>query len=392
VVLPLVRADQDRRQDVGRLDAARRLTGSFCQSPKLPIAGGQFLMLAVQGRAYYALGPQWTTFFSVEAFPPMPALGFVRLSRSPLAKALALAVVFFSFSGEKASAAPDWSAIQSALGASGTEMPGNVLRFELVRSDLSMMVNGQPQTLGAVANGFVAFKRSHDGRVFADGSLPAQESELTGLETALRANKHILITGIGDHFILESPRLVWVEFEAFGDGSDLAASLATALETIHSPQMGVGVIPGTNNVINPASILPPKVLKLFDEGFVEQLDFIFAFYLPRPDEHSISLGDVRAESGLGVGQSFYIQVPFSGGSNVTLDVDFALRPEEVQPVEDVLRAGGFTISSQADHYLLDDADLQFVHATASGDGFTLGDSLFSAIQIIRGSDHGDHRH
>jgi hypothetical protein len=314
----------------------------------------------------------------------MAALGFVRFSRSQLAKAVALAVVFFSFAGEKAFAAPDWSAIQSALGATGTEMPGNVLRFELVRSDLTMTVNGQAQNVGAVANGFVAFKNSSDGQVFADGALPAQESEVVALETALRANKQIHISGIGSHFLLESPKLEWVEFEAEGDGSDLASSLATALATIHSPQLGVNVIPGTDNVFDPSTILPPKFLKLFDEGFVEQLDLVFAFYLPRPDENSISIGDVRSEAGLGVGQSFYVQVPFEGGSNITLDVDFALRPEEVQAVEDTLRAGGFTISSEASHFLHDNPHLQFVHATASGDGFALGGSLYSAIQIIRG--------
>jgi hypothetical protein len=147
----------------------------------------------------------------------------------------------------------------------------------------------------------------------------------------------------------------------------------------------VTVIPGTDNVFNPASILPPKLLKLFDEGFVEQLDFIFAFYLPRPDASAINIGDVRSESGLGVAQSFYIQVPFSGGSNVTLDVDFALRPDEVQPVEDTLRAGGFSITSQGNHYAHDTPHLMFVHATGSGDGFTLGTSLYNAIQIIRAS-------
>lgn len=315
----------------------------------------------------------------------MPALSFTRFSRSQVAKAFALAFVLFSLVGEKAFAAPDWSAIQSALGANGTEMPGNVLRFELVRQDLAITVNGQPQTPGAGANGFVAFKRAYDGQMFADGSLPAQETEVAALETALRANKHIEITAIGSHLLLDSPKLVWVEFEALGDGTDLATSLATALQTIHSPQVGVTVIPGTDNVFNPASILPPKLLKLFDEGFVEQLDFIFAFYLPRPDASAITIGDVRSESGLGVAQSFYIQVPFSGGSNVTLDVDFALRPDEVQPVEDTLRAGGFTITSQSNHYVHDTPHLMFVHATGSGDGFTLGTSLYNAIQIIRAS-------
>jgi len=315
----------------------------------------------------------------------MPALGVVRFRRSQVAKAAVLALVFLSLPATQALAAPDWSAIQSALGASGTAMPGDVLRFELVRSDLTMTVNGLPQNLGAVANGFVAFKHAYNGGTFTDGSLPAQESEVVALETALRSNPHIQIPGIDSHFILESPKLVWVEFEAWGDGADLATSLATALAVIHNPQVGVDVIPGTDSVFDPASILPPPILKLFDKGFVEQMDLVFAFYLPRPDERAISIGDVRPEAGLGVGQSFYIQVPFSGGSNITLDVDFALRPDEVQPVEDILRAGGFTISSQSSRFLHDNPHLQFVHATASGDGFTLGSSLYSAIQIVEGS-------
>ena len=74
----------------------------------------------------------------------MPVLGVLRFSLSQVAKAIALALVFFSFAGEKAFAAADWSAIQTALGATGTEMPGNVLRFELCRSDLPMTVNGAP--------------------------------------------------------------------------------------------------------------------------------------------------------------------------------------------------------------------------------------------------------
>jgi hypothetical protein len=313
----------------------------------------------------------------------MPTLSFARFTRSQVARALALALVFSSLAGERAFAATDWSAIQTALGTNGTEMPGDVLRFDLVRLDLTLTVNGQAQTPGAPANGFIAFKPAHDGQMFADGSLPAQETEVAALEAALRANKHIEITAVGSHLLLDSPKLVWVHFEAMGNGTDLATTLATALQTIHSPQLGVVVIPGTNSVFDPSTILPPKFLKLFDEGFVEQLQLTFAFYLPRPDESSISIGDVPAETGLGVGQSFNVQVDFSGGSNITLDIDFALRAEEVQAVEDTLRAGGFTITSQSNHYLHDNPHLFFVHATGAGDGFTLGNSLYDAIQIIR---------
>jgi len=296
-----------------------------------------------------------------------------------------LLALFTMFCG-KSFAATDWSAIQTALGTDGTELPGNVLRFELARLDLTVSVNGQvlpQQEVAAVANGYIAFKPIHDSLFFADGSLPAQESELSALETALRQNSHIHITAIANHQILISPALVWVHFEAIGDGAEIATSLATALKTIHSP-IGISVIPGTNSVFDPGSLLPPNFLKLFNEGFVEQVTDIFVFYLPRPDENRIALGPVRAETGLGVGQSFYIQIPFSGGTNsATLNIDFALRADEIQQVEDTLRAGGFTVSAQHNQFVNDSPHLYFVHASATGDGFALGNTLYNVIEIIQ---------
>jgi hypothetical protein len=310
-------------------------------------------------------------------------------------KTTVLVLAFFLSVSGKSFAATDWSPIQTALGTNGTEFPGDVLRFELARLDLTVTAFGQTlpqQQVATVANGYIGFKSIGGSQFFVDGSLPAQESEIEALQVAIRQDKHFHITAIVNHDIQETPKLIWLHFEAVGDGGDLASSLATALKVIHSPQ-GVSVIPGTNNVINPSSILPPNFLKLFDEGFVEQLTDIFAFYLPRPDEHRISLGPVRAETGLGVGQSFYILIPFSGGTNqATLNIEFALRADEIQPVEDTLRAGGFTIAAEHNNFVTNSNDpwrgfdatpqLYFVDASASGDGLSLGNTLYSVIQII----------
>lgn len=314
--------------------------------------------------------------------------------RSVLARAVALAFVVFAVFSAKSQAATDWSAIQSALQANGTLMPGNVLRFELVRQRLAITVDGQAIPTGqdaAIANGFIAFRPTWNDGFFVDGSLPAKETELGALLAALGSDARIHVTAIAGRSVLETPAFIWVHFEARGDGGTIANALATALATIGNPQIGVNVIPGVNGIIDPASILPPQFLTLFDEGWVEQLTSIFAFYLPRPDEHRIMLGDEPAEPGLGVAQSFYIQVPFTGNStNVTLNVEFALKAEEIQPVEAALEAGGFAISSQTNNYVEDHPHLYFVHASASGDGFTLGNALYNAIEIVHADSQYGH--
>lgn len=310
---------------------------------------------------------------------------FLCLMRSNAAKACALALIPLSWLGATPCAAVDWSTIQGALHADGTQMPGSVLRLELVRQDLALTLDGQTVPItnqAAVANGFIAFQPIRNARFFADGSLPAQESELSTLLAALRANTAIHITAVGSRVLGLSPSLIWVHFEAVGNGSALATTLATALETIHNPQVGVVVIPGTNTVFDPSSILPPQFLTLFNHGFVEQLMYSFAFYLPRPDENRFTVDGVSAEPGLGVGQSFNIEVPFSGGTNITINIDLALRADEVQAVEDTLRTGGFSIASESNHYVDESPRLFYVHATASGDGFSLGNTLYRAIRII----------
>jgi hypothetical protein len=315
-----------------------------------------------------------------------------RVRRSAIALAFTLAVLPCSNSF----AATDWSAIQTALGANGVQLPGDVLRFELVRQDLSITFNGQTLPAGQTAlagNGYIGFKKIDGSRFFVGGSLPALETELSALEAAIRGTSSIHITGIANHLVLETPKLIWLHFEATGNGAEIATSLAAALKTIHSPQLNVGILVGTNSVFDPSTLLPPKFLKLFDEGFVEQLDQIFVFYLPRPDEHRIYVGPVRAETGLGVGQSFYIEIPFSGGTNnATLNIDFALRADEIQPVEDALRAGGFLVSAQHSQFVNDLPHIYFVHASASGDGFSLGSTLYDVIQIIQQKSREDWDH
>ncbi|HSY72393.1 MAG TPA: DUF1259 domain-containing protein [Alloacidobacterium sp.] len=305
-------------------------------------------------------------------------------------KALALTLALAAFSGGRAYAATDWSAIQTAMKVNGVVLPHDVLRFELVRTDIgNITVNGQTINENEAASGFVSFKEIENGRFFADGSIPVRDSEVEAVQTALRQDTSIHITAVANRLTQDTPSLLWVHFEARGKGASLATSIASVLGTINSPQVGALVIPGTENIIS-LSDIPQQFQDLFKQGFLEQLGNSIVFYLPRPDEKRIRLGEVPASFGLGVGQSFYITILGDVNSvTVTMDVDFALRKDEIQQVSDILRSGGFSISSQSNNFVNDDPSLYYVHASASGNGFDFAQPLFTAVQVIEAdSGHG----
>lgn len=318
--------------------------------------------------------------------------GFVR--KFSIAGILVLSFALMAFCDGRAYAATDWSAIQSAMGIDGVLLPGDVLRFELIRADIgNLTVNGQILNQNEATNGFVSFKEIENGKFFADGSIPVKDSEVQSVQTALRADTHIHITAIANRLSQETPSMLWIHFEARGNGGSLATAIASVLAMIHNPQLGQVIVPGTENIIS-LSDIPPQFQALFKQGFLEQINDTIVFYLPRPDERRIRLGPAPASFGLGVGQSFYITIQGNVNSViVTMDVDFALQKDEIQQVSDVLRTGGFTISSQSNNYVNDDPNLYYVHASASGNGFDFAQSLFTAVQIIQAdSQHRDRDH
>ena len=282
----------------------------------------------------------------------------------------------------------DWTLIREAMHASGSLFPGNVLRFELVRQDLtSLAVNGQPvpvSEFAALASGFIAFRETEAGQFYIVGSLPALESEVSALLTALRINRVVRVTAIAGRLLGESPRLIGVSFEATGDGVAIATSLDRALQAIHSPQLHIVTAPGVGLVMDATRVLPPQFIALFRQGTVQQLLDTLVLHLPRPDEHRIRPhAHVPASVGLGIGQTIYIQLPsFSGSPHMTVNISLALGLKEVQPVEDVLRVGRFTIASQTSSCLDSQPHLVHVSAQAFGDGFSLGNTLLSVIHLI----------
>src|SRR5438270_9452420 len=71
----------------------------------------------------------------------------------------------------------DWSAVEQALGKTGTMMPGNVFRIAMPRSGLKVTVEGVPIQAGFALGSYAAFKPMDDGSAMVMGDLVLLDEE-----------------------------------------------------------------------------------------------------------------------------------------------------------------------------------------------------------------------
>src|SRR5688572_6936627 len=91
--------------------------------------------------------------------------------------------------GTQAAPAParqiDWKAVDSAMGRTGSMQPGDVYRFGMPRSDMSVTVQGVRLRPALALGSWIAFKAVSDGAI-AMGDLVLKESEVAPVMSRLQ--------------------------------------------------------------------------------------------------------------------------------------------------------------------------------------------------------------
>jgi uncharacterized protein DUF1259 len=337
---------------------------------------------------------------------------------------VACSIVVLLQSGARA--ATDWSAFRNALGTNGIELPNNVLRFPLVRDDLKLKISNRKVSPALFASGFISVTPTTliplssaapvtgqaapptEQFYFVVGAIPAEDWNADPVARALRTCTCIQITSIMNHGAKSAPNMVWVHFEGTGTAKKLIDALVSALAIVDEPQRKVN-----SGAIDLSAYVPSIYQALYHQGTMEYLNDVYVFTLPRPEESLITIGVVPAVPAFGVGQTVAVQaldqavaskggdskhgdskhddskdcdskaVDSKDGGSLIFNAEFALRGDEVQPVSDALRAGGFQISAQGIHYFDDNVRLYFVHAFAWPDDASAAETaLANAFSLI----------
>ncbi|MER3423755.1 MAG: hypothetical protein C4293_11530, partial [Nitrospiraceae bacterium] len=134
--------------------------------------------------------------------------------------------------GMKSSTTLKTSAIKEALGKTG-ELKGEIYKLSFPRTDLTVTVGDVQLRPGLALGSWIAFKPVGKGAI-AHGDLVLTEAEVDPVIRELQ--RHGLnVTGLHNHLIQESPRVLYLHFWGKGEEADLARQLKEALSLTKTP-------------------------------------------------------------------------------------------------------------------------------------------------------------
>lgn len=245
-----------------------------------------------------------------------------------------------------------WSDVSDVFQRSGT-LKDNVYKISFPRFDLNVTIDGKKIAPGLALGGWVAFMEMDNmgamGSFMVMGDLVLLESELPDVQKSLLANG-IKITGIHNHLLNESPKVMYMHIHGTGDKIKLANSIKDALQKS-------ATVLDTNQFPKTSASEP-------DWSSVEKI----LGYTGMKKGNVLNLGIPRnddiVESGTTIPpfMGFANSVNFQMVDNSAFTTgDFVLHDDEVANVMDALVSGGITVTAVHNHMINENPRIFFMH-------------------------------
>lgn len=271
-----------------------------------------------------------------------------------------------------ASAEEPWQrAVATAIGRPGVEMPGNVYRVGLPRTDLAVMLDGVAIRPALALGSWLAFARHADGQAMVMGDLVLTDAEVNPVMRKLLADG-IEITALHNHLLRNTPHTMYMHIAGHGDPARLAKTIHEALALSATPLDG------------PPAVAPakPETIDL-DTGALDRIlghkgkigGGVCAFSIPRAE--APREGGMALPPAMGAAEAINFQPTGNGKAAIT--GDFVLIAAEVQPVLRALRTNGIEVTALHNHMLDDEPRLFFLHFWANDDAQKLARGLVTAL-------------
>jgi hypothetical protein len=270
-----------------------------------------------------------------------------------------------------ANAAPDWNAVATALGKSGTDMNG-VYRVGLPRTDLHVTLDGVVLKPTLALGSWLVFSPMGDKSVVM-GDLVLTEAEI-GPVMAKLAQEHIDITALHNHLFRARPATFYMHVYGEGEAVTLARSLHEALTLSKTPFGAAPPAPAKPATIDLDTAAIDQALGV--KGKIAA--GVYQVGIPRKDP--VRDRGMTVPASMGSAEAINFQPTGKGKAAIT--GDFVLTASEVNPVLAALREHGIEVTALHNHMLDDEPRLFFMHFWANDDVSKLLAGLTAALDKV----------
>lgn len=262
----------------------------------------------------------------------------------------------------------DWKAVEQAMERTGAMQPGDVYRFSMPRSDLSVTVQGVRIRPALALGSWIAFKATGDGAM-AMGDLVLKESEVAPVMSRLQ-EAGIEQTAVHHHLLHETPRVIYMHVHGHGDPVRIAEGIRAAVGFTATPAQSPTASPASGDIgIDTAQIASALGHSGRVNGGVYQVS------VPRAE--TIRDNGMEIPSSMGLATAINFQP--TGGGQAAITGDFVMIANEVNPVIRALRANGIEVTSLHNHLLTEQPRLFFMHFWANDEAVKLARGLRAAL-------------
>jgi hypothetical protein len=259
-----------------------------------------------------------------------------------------------------------WQNIEKLFNKKGIEK-GDAFRITFPRTDLEVTVNDLVLSPDLALTSWLAFKRSGKGSMMT-GDIVLLESEIGRVEYKLDS-AHIEITGLHNHLLGESPKIMYLHISGHGDALAMAAVMKSIFSITDTP-MGETSSPSGKN-FDWSSIDTIMGAKGMKKGNVIQ------YSIPRPGK--ITQNGMEISPFMGTASSINFQ---NDETKAAVTGDFVLLANEIAPVIHTLISYSITITAIHNDLMNESPRIYFLHFWGYDDPIHLADGIKAALNEI----------
>ena len=308
----------------------------------------------------------------------------MRFRRHVLATLLATVASVSALAFAQGQGKLDADKIGQAAATKATTTPDGVVRIGWARTDVSVKVDGMPLKPFAGLGSWAAFTKAPHGAMVMGDTVVFQDEVTPAMDAAFASG--LEVSGLHNHFFFDEPKVYFMHIGGMGDPEKLAAGVKAVWDAVKKVR---SEHPTPTNRFGGKTPEAGSIDAAAIEGILghegQTQDGVVKVTIGREGE----MHGVKVAGSMGL----TTWAAFSGSDELaTVDGDFIMTAEEVQPVLRALRKSDIHIVALHNHMIGEKPAFYFTHFWGKGPAKELAQGVKAALDAQAQSSRGAAEH